>query len=654
MVKAFQTPAMVLLVLLAGCLFSSGWIVHLQWTQPWAQLFAAPASLPLDALMVQQNTLPRMAMALLAGGSLAVATMLMQQVMRNPLASDSTLAVSGGAQLALLLVAVFFPALQIHGTTAVGFIGAAAALAAVLALSARREMMPLTVVLAGLVMSLYLGSINYMITLFYSEESRGLILWGSGSLVQDSWHDSLQLSGLVVLAAVVIGVLVKPLNIMSLSDTQAASLGIPVKTVRLTALAAAALLSAGVVSMVGMMGFVGLAGATAVRQAGIRTLTARLLASFAVGGMMLLLTDNGLVLLNHYRGIDLSAGALTALIGAPLLLWLMARMPSRAVVQVGESRPLAALAVSSWLRRLPYLLLPVLFLALTAGHNDQGWHLTFDREIWGFRYPRLLLAAGCGMMLSTVGVLLQRLAQNPMASPELLGISPGTALGAMTAVMIFGVTSGSALFWLSGGAAALFTLGLMMWFNRKNGLQPEKVLLTGMALAALSDAAIRTWMALGDYRTQQLLIWLSGSTYHTTPVLSWGVMTAAVLLLVAVWPLHSWLALLSLDSVVAQSVGVNVKRARLVLILFSAVMTTAATLMVGPLSFVGLLAPHLAAMLGARLPRQQLLYAALVGATIMVLADWLGRQLMFPYEIPAGLMATLLGGAYFMTLVRKM
>lgn len=655
MVNVFRRPIAVLTALLAlACAVTGAWIIGLQWHLPLWQLFAAPDSLPLEALMVQQNTLPRMAMAVLAGGSLAAATMLMQQVMRNPLASDSTLAVSSGAQLALLAAGVFAPALLVHGTFAVAFAGAAAALAAVLALAARREMVPLTVVLAGLVMSLYLGAVNGMIVLFYTEEARAVMQWGSGSLVQDSWSDSRLLLLLLSAAGAFVCLLLKPLNIMSLSDSQAAALGIPVKTVRTAALAAAAFISAAVVGMVGMMGFTGLAAAAAVQQAGVRTLAARLAAAFAAGGLLLLLTDNFLVLFAHYYGIDLPAGALAALIGAPLLLWLMARMPARPAFQTAAAAPQAALQASPWLRRLPWLLLPLPLLALAAGHSESGWRLDTDPAVWSLRYPRLLLASGCGLMLAVVGTVLQRLTQNPMASPELLGISSATALGAMTAVMIFGVTSGSALFWAAGGAAALLALGLMMWFNRKNGLQPEKVLLTGMAMAALSDAAIRTWSALGDYRTQQLLIWLSGSTYHTTPALSLTVAALSLLLLAAVVPLHPWLALLSLDSAVAQSAGLNVKRARLVLVLFSAVLTAAATLMIGPLSFAGLLAPHVAAMLGARLPKQQLLYAALLGAGMMTAADWLGRQLVFPYEIPAGLTATLIGGAYFMVLVRRM
>lgn len=654
MVRFFRRPAAWLLPVLAlACAASAVWVVQLQWPLPWRQLFTAGDALPLHALMVQNNTLPRMAMALLAGGCVAAATMLMQQLMRNPLASDSTLAVSSGAQTALVLATVFAPSMLAYGTAAVAFAGAAAALAAVLWLSVRRDVLPLTVILAGLVVSLYLGSLTGVVMLFFTEETRGVMQWGSGSLMQDSWHDVWQLLWRAVAAAAGIALLIKPLTIMSLSDTQAQAVGIPVKKIRLAALALAAFLSASVVGFVGMMGFVGLAAATLVRQSGVRTLPARLAAAFVAGALMLMLTDNGLMLLKHYYAIDLPAGAVAALIGAPLLLWLMMKAPARPAFQTASDTPVAALRVSPLLKRLPWVLLAVAVLALFVGRNE-GMMLTFDAQYFVFRYPRVLLAAATGTMLALTGVMLQRLTQNPMASPELLGISSGTAFGAMAAVLLFGLTAGSGWFWLAGLVSALLTLLLLMMLNRKNGLMPEKVLLTGMAMAALADAAIRVWTASGDFRVQQMLIWMSGSTYQATPQSALTVSALAVVFLAAVLPLQRWLGLLSLNAAVAQSAGVNVALARRVLIVFSALLTTLLTLLIGPLSFVGLLAPHLANMLGARLPKQQLVGAALIGASVMMAADWLGRQLMFPYEIPAGLMATLLGGAYFMLMMRRL
>ncbi|HHX2525600.1 Fe(3+)-hydroxamate ABC transporter permease FhuB [Neisseria flavescens] len=655
MVKIFRRPLPILAAALAiSCALTAFWILKLEWTLPWLRLFDRPNSLPLDALMVQNNTLPRMAMALLAGGSTAMATMLMQQLMRNPLASDSTLAVSSGAQAALVAATVFAPSFLAYGTSAVAFAGAAAALGAVLRLSAQRALQPLSVVLAGLVVSLYLGSLTGIVMLFFSEETRGVMQWGSGSLVQDSWRDTLGLLWRIAVAAILTAFLIKPLNIMSLGDTQAESAGIPVKKIRLLSLAVAAFLSAGVVGFVGMMGFVGLAAATLVRQMGVRTLSMRLICSFIVGALLLMLTDNGLMLLKHYRGTDLPAGAVTALVGAPLLLWLTAKAPPRPSFQTTSDISTAAPYVPRLLRFLLLIAVAVSVLAFTVGRYDETLRLTIDPEYFVFRYPRVLLAAATGTMLALTGVILQRLTQNPMAGPELLGISSGTAFGAMSVVMLFGITSGSGWFWLTGIVSALVSLGLLMLFNRKNGFTPEKILLTGMALAALADAAIRIWMATGDFRVQLLLLWMSGSTYQATPesALTVGLLAAASLLLILT--LQRWLGLLSLNATIARSVGINVPLARLVLIVSSAALTALSTLLIGPLSFVGLLAPHLARMLGARLPKQQLAAAALIGASVMMTADWLGRQIMFPYEVPAGMMATLIGGAYFMMMMRKL
>lgn len=655
MVKIFRRPLPILAAALAiSCALTAFWILKLEWTLPWLRLFDRPDSLPLDALMVQNNTLPRMAMALLAGGSTAMATMLMQQLMRNPLASDSTLAVSSGAQAALVATTVFAPSFLAYGTSAVAFAGAAAALGAVLRLSARRALQPLSVVLAGLVVSLYLCSLTGIVMLFFSEETRGVMQWGSGSLVQDSWRDTLGLLWRIAVAAILTAFLIKPLNIMSLGDTQAESAGIPVKKIRLLSLAVAAFLSAGVVGFVGMMGFVGLAAATLVRQMGVRTLSMRLICSFIVGALLLMLTDNGLMLLKHYRGTDLPAGAVTALVGAPLLLWLTAKAPPRPSFQTTSDISTAAPHVPRLLRFLPLIAVAVSVLAFTVGRYDETLRLTIDPEYFVFRYPRVLLAAATGTMLALTGVILQRLTQNPMAGPELLGISSGTAFGAMSVVMLFGITSGSGWFWLTGIVSALVSLGLLMLFNRKNGFTPEKILLTGMALAALADAAIRIWTASGDFRVQLLLLWMSGSTYQATPesALTVGLLAVASLLLIL--PLQRWLGLLSLNATIARSVGINVPLARLVLIVSSAALTALSTLLIGPLSFVGLLAPHLARMLGARLPKQQLAAAALIGASVMMTADWLGRQIMFPYEVPAGMMATLIGGAYFMMMMRKL
>lgn len=638
--------------LLLAAIGSTVWIFQTQWHLPLSHLFAAPQNWTMDALFFQNNTLPRMVMAMLVGGALSVGTILLQHILRNPLASDSTLAVSGGAQTALVLATVFCPALLGYGNGWVALVGASVALLGVMWLSAKHQFQPLTVVLAGLVMSLYLGAMTGIVTLFYSEETRGMLLWASGSLIQDSWYDVQQLLWQMVVVLMGLLLLIKPLILLSLSDQHAQSLGLSVQKIRVLGLLLVAVLCASVVSKVGMMGFIGLASATLVRQSGIRTLPHRLWTGFVLGGLLLLLTDNLLIMLDFYKQMILPAGAVTALIGAPLLLWLMMNATQQ-VAPPQSHEHIAMRKRSYWLSWLPVLLLVAVMLAVGLGNQDNGWQISWNTDIWVLRYPRVLLAMAMGMALAIVGVLLQRLTQNPMASPELLGMSSGTALGAMLSVLWFDVVAGSWLFWGVGLLSACGTLLLILWLNHKSGLLPEKVLLTGMAIASLSDSVMRISLASGDFRIQQLLVWLSGSTYSVSETLAIGCMVGVMILLLLCLPLQQWLSLLSLGGVVAQSVGVPVRLARWVLIVLCAILTAMATLLMGPLSFVGLLAPHLANTLGARLPQQQLISAALLGGIVMVVADFLGRQWLFPYEIPAGLMATLLGGGYFLLMMRR-
>ena len=208
-------------------------------------------------------------------------------------------------------------------------------------------------------------------------------------------------------------------------------------------------------------------------------------------------------------------------------------------------------------------------------------------------------------------------------------------------------------FWLAGISGALIALIILAAINQRNGMLPEKVLLTGISLSALFDTLQRIAIASGDLRANQLISWTSGSTQNTDPTLAVPFLLLAFGLLAVSLIFRRWLDLLTLQAPMAQALGLNIQRTRWILIVFSAVLTALATLIIGPLSFIGLLVPHLTHFLGVHKARAQLLLSALLGSTIMLIADWIGRQILFPYEIPAGLVATLVGGTYFLLMMRK-
>ncbi len=610
----------------------------------------------INQLLIFNFTLPRVLMAILAGASLGAASLLLQQIMNNPLASDSTLAVSGGSQFVLFVATLFCPSLLQIGTTPVAFAGALFALGLVLFLAWRQMLSPLLIVLAGLVVSFYLGAFSSLLILFYPEESRGLLVWGSGSLVQESWYDSLTLLPLLLPAIVGMLLLSPALQILQLQESNAQSLGVNVKKIRLLGVLLAAYLVAIIVSRVGMIAFIGLAATTIARQyrsANFRTLLWR---SAYFSGVLLLIADLTLQLIEKQWGVGLPTGSVTALFGTPLLLWLVFRHRQQ-YGRVVDSSPLGQNAWKKTSSKSTALYLP-LFLAAALGcslflaQGVNGWQVYLDQSLFNLRFPRLAYALCAGIMLALAGTILQRLSRNPMASPELLGITSGVSFGVLLAIFVAGASVLSQ-YVLWGALGALLILGLIWLINRRNGLQPDQVLLTGISISALFDAVQRILIASGDPRAWQLLSWGSGSTYYASNEVAIPMLIIAAVLFALSFIFVRWLDLLSLNSVVAQSLGVNLVQSRSILFLFAILLTLLATLIVGSLSFIGLLAPHLAYSLGFRQSKTQLLAAGILGGTVMIMADWLGRQLLFPYEIPAGLVATLLGGTYFLWLMKK-
>ncbi|WP_018355999.1 Fe(3+)-hydroxamate ABC transporter permease FhuB [Rodentibacter pneumotropicus] len=612
----------------------------------------------LDLLLLQSYTLPRITIALLAGGILAFASLLLQQVMGNPLASDSTLGINSGAQFSLFGIAIFAPQLLQYSSSLIALVGAAFSLLLVLTLAMRKTISPLLLILAGLVVNLYFGACTTMMMLFYPEESRGLVQWGAGSLVQESWYDSQLLAIQSAVCFFLIFLLRRPLTILTLNDSNAKSLGVPVGKLRFIGVVISAYLIASVVSAVGMIGFIGLAAATMVRQLGIRTLTWQLITSFILGALLLAITDLILQLISLYYQVNLPTGAVTALIGTPLLLWLMfrslphsGRLTDATLQKVRQYRP-----HFTWLIIAFFAMSFIMALGLGKTTNNTWQMLTpahpFNLEILALLYPRMLIAVCAGILLSVAGVLLQRLTLNPMASPELLGVSSGASMGILLSLFVFSAQA-PLWFWLSGISGAFIALMMLATINQRNGMLPEKVLLTGISLSALFDTLQRIAIASGDPRANQLISWSSGSTQPLAPTLAVPFTLLTLLLLASSLVFSRWLDLLRLQAPIAQALGLNISQTRWILIIFSAILTALATLIVGPLSFIGLLVPHLTYFLGVHTARQQLLISALLGSTIMLIADWIGRQILFPYEIPAGLVATLVGGSYFLLMMRK-
>ncbi|MGP5066635.1 Fe(3+)-hydroxamate ABC transporter permease FhuB [Psychrobacter alimentarius] len=635
--------------LIVMAVVSSYAVVHQLWNLPFIELFTPSFDLSLADMSIQLQILPTMLVASTAGGLLGLVSVLLQQLVKNTLASDTTLAVGSGANIALLLVTLFFPSFNLGGSFWVAFIGAISSMAIVFILAAPSRMNPLVLVLGGLVTNILLGAIAALLLIYYAEESLNIMVWAAGSLTQNNWQVSVALTIASVVAFISLMPLLKPLEIMSLDDRQAKSLGVPVNLIRGLVIGLVAILTALVVSRVGPIGFIGLGAATLVNVFSVRNIGYRLLLGYGFGALLLWITSNVTTILQHYLSLNIPADAMTALLGAPLVIWLI-MMQSRqhteelAPTLVSERRETHLLA---WSIALVLLIGSILVFTATAN----GWQLN---AVWDlivdFRLPRTLSAAATGVMLATAGVLLQTLTRNPMASPEVLGISSGSAIGVVLA-FIFLPSFGYTGIVLSGLLGASIVLCLILWLARR--VNAAYLLLVGVAIAALMGGVLSLVKISGDQRLQAVLSWLSGSTYLASPETAWLLVAFAAALFLLSFMIVRPLEILSLGSGIARELGVSLRLFQSLILILVAVLSTISTLAVGPLSFVGLMIPHLATTLGAVQLKRQLQLAAILGAALMVIADWLGRYIIFPYEIPAGTIAAIIGGAYFLYLMRR-
>lgn len=274
--------------------------------------------------------------------------------------------------------------------------------------------------------------------------------------------------------------------------------------------------------------------------------------------------------------------------------------------------------------------------------------------VWRVRVPRALLAALAGAGLALCGALLQTLLRNPLADPYILGISNGASLGAV-AVIVLG--AGGAILGLTGGAfiGGVISFGLMLALAGLAGGTTDKIILAGVAatqlFAALTSLVI---MVSADAETtRSVLFWMLGSLAST----SWTEVAVATVIVVAATAAAlsrpSSLDAFAFGEDSAKSLGVDVGKLRLAMLLLTAAVTAALVASSGAIGFVGLVMPHVARMLVGPMHRRMLPTAMLLGAVLLVWVDALARTVAAPQEIPVGVFTAIIGVPVFIAVLLK-
>jgi len=291
---------------------------------------------------------------------------------------------------------------------------------------------------------------------------------------------------------------------------------------------------------------------------------------------------------------------------------------------------------------------------LLSSEHLPGWQAVV---IWQVRLPRVLIAAMVGAALAVSGAVLQGLFRNPLASPSVLGVASGASLGAVLAIF-FGLAATEV--WalpLFAFCGALLTLFAVYGIATRGGHTPVATLLLAGIAAGAFNVAMSSFvlaLALENWDVgKSIVYWTMGGLEGRTwdHVLLLAPFLVGGLVLTMVYPRD--LDALLLGEAQAASVGVDVARTRLVLLLVTALLTAAAVAVAGGIGFVGLVVPHMVRLLAGPHHRRLLPLSALMGALVLVTADLALRTWFAANEIPLGVVTAALGAPFFLFLLLR-
>lgn len=293
-------------------------------------------------------------------------------------------------------------------------------------------------------------------------------------------------------------------------------------------------------------------------------------------------------------------------------------------------------------------------LKVTPSELFSGLFIEYNPDvatIYDLRFPRIFIAMLGGAATAVSGVLLQAVMKNPLADPGIIGVSSGASLVAVIVTAFF-----PSLFFLTpmlafiGGLVAFLLVYSLSW---KGGLSPLRIILVGVAVNALCTGLMSAFNSATDSSYTGVASIVNANITQKTWDDFQTLAVYVVIGLVASFFVTNQCNLLSLEDKTARSLGMNVTRSRIVISVIAVLLASISTAVVGAISFLGLIVPHIARLLVGSNHKVLVPYSILLGAFTLLLADTIGRTVASPYEISAAVVMSVIGGPFFIFLLRR-
>ncbi|WP_208589255.1 FecCD family ABC transporter permease [Gracilibacillus suaedae] len=278
----------------------------------------------------------------------------------------------------------------------------------------------------------------------------------------------------------------------------------------------------------------------------------------------------------------------------------------------------------------------------------------YDFTISMLRLPRVLLAILVGGCLAVAGLILQSIIRNPLASPDIIGVTAGGSVGAMVFLVLFMGTINIIwlpLFAISGAAIVMFLIYGLSW---KNGVTPNRLVLIGIGIAAAMQGLVSFMIVFSDTNvTTKAYIWMTGSIYGAVMKDVYQLLPWAVIGILMTIMLARTVSTLELGDELATSLGVRVQLIRFSLLVLSVMLAGSAVAFAGGIGFIGLIAPHIAKKLISYSFVHLVPITALIGAIMVAASDLVARTAFYPLDIPAGVFTAAIGAPFFIYLLYR-
>ncbi|MEK4085058.1 iron ABC transporter permease [Psychrobacillus sp. FSL K6-1415] len=298
---------------------------------------------------------------------------------------------------------------------------------------------------------------------------------------------------------------------------------------------------------------------------------------------------------------------------------------------------------------------PIEVIQTLFGYGNEKQHLI----LFEFRLPRIIISVLVGMGLAVSGCVLQGISRNSLADPGILGINAGAGLTVILFISFFPSTAAAPVFLLPVlaflGAGITATIIYTLAYKRNEGISPMRLILTGVAVAAgISSAMIVLTLRLSPENYHFVATWLAGSIWGSNWMYVLSVLPWIIVLIPFVFSKARVLNVLNLGDLAATGLGASIEKERRILLASAVGLAGASVSISGGIGFVGLIGPHLARQLVGSRHQYLIPASALTGGLLVLIADTIGRWILQPSEIPAGIIVAVIGAPYFLYLLSKL